>query len=165
MDTTIIDRLDAVPPRRHDHRVRVVSSDYARLRRLDHLVVGVEAATVLVESVCADARTPVPRLRFHARRSPFTGMTEAPRDRVLAAARRAGAGVRDPGRLPEWGAIRLGRRTTLMTLAHELGHHLVHHLDPLGTAAHGNRWVLRFDQAAAVIDGAIGDAGEGPAPA
>lgn len=39
-----------------------------------------------------------------------------------------------------------------MTLAHELGHHLVNWLDHESTAAHGNVWVGRFDQAAAVID-------------
>lgn len=50
------------------------------------------------------------------------------------------------------GAIRLGRATTLMTVAHELGHHLVFHLDPLATPPHGNQWVARFDEAAAVID-------------
>ena len=58
-------------------------------------------------------------------------------------------------RLRENGAIRLGRTTTLMTLAHELGHHLVNWLDPESTASHGNVWVHRFDQAAEVIDGLV----------
>jgi hypothetical protein len=55
------------------------------------------------------------------------------------------------GALPPDGAIRLGRTTTLMTLAHELGHHAVFHLDEPTTPAHGRRWVLRFDQAAAMV--------------
>ena len=59
------------------------------------------------------------------------------------------------GALPPTGAIRLGRSTTLMTVAHELGHHLVFHLDPARTPSHGNRWVERFDDAAAVISGLI----------
>jgi hypothetical protein len=58
-------------------------------------------------------------------------------------------------RLRENGAIRLGRTTTLMTLAHELGHHLVNWLDPESTASHGNVWVQRYDQAAEVIDGLL----------
>ena len=146
-------RLDAVPPRRHDHRVRSVSSDYDLLRRLDHVLVGVEAAERLVSDVCSGTRTPLPTLRFHARRSPFTGMTEAPRWFVEELFTRRGVvPVPDLSRLPEHGAIRLGRETTLMTLAHELGHHLVHHHDPVGTADHGNRWVARFDQAGRIID-------------
>ena len=58
-------------------------------------------------------------------------------------------------RVPEQGAIRLGRRTTLMTVSHELGHHLVHYHDPVGTPDHGNRWVRRFDQAAAIVGDAV----------
>ena len=58
-------------------------------------------------------------------------------------------------RLRENGAIRLGRETTLMTLSHELGHHLVNWLDPESTANHGNVWIRRFDQAAEVIDGMV----------
>jgi hypothetical protein len=42
-----------------------------------------------------------------------------------------------------------------MTLAHELGHHLVNWLDPESTASHGNVWVHRFDQAGEVIDGLV----------
>jgi hypothetical protein len=156
MSQIIVTRLDAAPPRRHDHRVRSASADYDLLRRLDHLIVDDRGARRLVELVCAEVGTPTPVLRFHARRSPFTGLTEAPRWLAIEAARRGG---REPGEeygaIPEHGAIRLGRRTTLMTVAHELGHHLVHHLDRPGTPAHGHRWVERFDQAAAVIDGTI----------
>lgn len=119
------------------------------------LVVSEPGASAIVAAVCGSYDVPAPRLRFHARRSPFTGATELPR-RVWVArgdpdliAKFEAAG---PTRLSENGAIRLGRTTTLMTLAHELGHHLVNFLDPESTASHGNRWVLRFDQAAEVID-------------
>jgi hypothetical protein len=156
-----IARLDAVPPRRHDHRVRSVSEDYGRLRRLDHVLVGADAAERLVLAVCTTTGTPSPTLRFHGRRSPFTGMTEAPRWVVEAMARRRGVSpMPDLGHIPEHGAIRLGRETTLMTVAHELGHHLVHHHDPIGTADHGNRWVRRFDEAARSIDHLMGTAGD-----
>jgi hypothetical protein len=56
------------------------------------------------------------------------------------------------GPLSVFGAIRLGRTTTLMTLAHELGHHLVFSLDPVSTPAHGKRWVARFDESADAIE-------------
>lgn len=166
MDGHSIARLDAVPPRRHDHRVRRVSRDYALLRRLDHLLVDSDGATRLVEIVCDETETPMPRLRFHARRSPFTGMTEAPRWVVRAMQRQRGANpIPDLSRVPEQGAIRLGRSTTLMTVAHELGHHLVHYHEPVGTPDHGNRWVHRFDQAAGIVHdvvdsdpGAVGQA-------
>lgn len=134
-----------------------MSVDYPLLRRLDHLEVGDDVTRDVVAAVCSATDTPEPRLRFHARRSPFTGMTEAPRHVVaqLVAAANPSASV-DLTRVPEHGAIRLGRRSTLMTIAHELGHHLVHHHDPIGTPDHGNRWVLRFDQSAAVIAALVG---------
>jgi hypothetical protein len=52
---------------------------------------------------------------------------------------------------PEHGQIRLGAVTRLRTLAHELGHHLVHHLHPVRTPAHGKVWVFRFDDAMGAI--------------
>lgn len=58
-------------------------------------------------------------------------------------------GMRTP--FAQFGAIRLGRTTTLMTLAHELAHHLVFALDPPATPAHGKRWVQRFDESAQAI--------------
>jgi hypothetical protein len=45
--------------------------------------------------------------------------------------------------------IRLGKRPALGTIAHELGHHLVNQLEPLGVPAHGRVWVAWFDVAAA----------------
>ena len=47
--------------------------------------------------------------------------------------------------------IRLGKRPALGTIAHELGHHLVNHLEPPSAPAHGRAWVAWFDAAAAGI--------------
>lgn len=93
-------------------------------------------------------------MRFHARRSPYTGATEQPRWLLVEL-----HGIEDVRRieerrgssLPLKGAIRLGRVTTLMTVAHELGHHLVFCLDRPRTPGHGKRWVQRFDEAARAI--------------
>jgi len=52
--------------------------------------------------------------------------------------------------------IRLGDPTSLGTIAHELGHHLVHVLDPARTPDHGKRWVQRFDQAANAMVALVG---------
>lgn len=145
-------RIDATPVRRHEHRVRSVSSDYQRLRRLDHLVVDEVDAASVVAFVCRWTGVPEPVLKFHARRSPFTGATEQPRSRVVAESHALGVAVPPHvTALAPDGAMRLGRSVTLMTLSHELGHHIVHHVDPFDTPAHGNVWVRRFDQAAAVV--------------
>lgn len=142
----------ATPPRRHDHRVRAMSADFDRLRRLDHLLVDEGGARVVVEAVCGQAGVPTPKLKFHVRRSPFTGATEAPRSLMLELAK-ANGGIPAHGyaKVPVHGALRLGRTASLMTIAHEIGHHLVFHLDPPSTPNHGNLWVSRFDEAAAVI--------------
>jgi len=157
MDVKIAPTLiDATPPRRHEGRVMQFSDDFPRLRRLDHLMVGEDDARAAVVCVCASMGVPVPTLKFHARRSPFTGACEAPRGSGTDGLSVAGSDPSIRGsRRSEHGAIRLGRSVTLMTLAHELGHHLVHHLDKAGTPAHGKVWVHRFDQAAAVIDGLV----------
>jgi hypothetical protein len=149
--------VDVTPPRRHDGRVVRVSSDYARLRKLDHLLVGEDDARVAVVVVCETVGVPIPRLKFHARRSPFTGACEAPRGRVSDGLTVVGDVTAPTGSSrSEHGAIRLGRSVTLMTLAHELGHHIVNHLDHPRTPSHGKVWVGRFDEAAAVIDGMVG---------
>jgi hypothetical protein len=165
-DTIVLTSIDTTPPRRHDGRVMRVSEDYARLRRLDHLLADDHGAALLVEHVCASLSVPMPRLRFHARRSPFTGACEAPRSRVeevrRAAVHRGGrredelaiAGSdhrRTSVESSEHGALRLGRSVTLMTLSHELAHHVVNHRDAIRTPAHGKVWVRRFDQVAAII--------------
>jgi hypothetical protein len=121
---------------------------------LDAICAGEFAVAAIVDFACKDFGVPEPRLKFHANRSPYTGACERPREvwvtllgeSVVARREREGWGV-----LPPTGAIRLGRTTTLMTLAHELGHHAVFHLDDPKTPAHGRRWVLRFDQAASMV--------------
>ena len=131
-----------------------MSSDPGRLRRLDVLVVDEHDAAIAVAIVCDAHGVAEPRLRFHARRSMFTGATERPRHSwvgLLGEDEVAKRELNGWGALPPHGAIRLGRSTTLMTVAHELGHHLVFHLDPADTPSHGNRWVERFDGAASVI--------------
>jgi len=131
------------------------SVDFERLQRLDQLVVTEGDAHTAVVAVCTEFDVAVPDLRFHARRSPFTGATELPRAVWITRGDpdlMAKLEMKGRRRLRETGAIRLGRTTTLMTLAHELGHHLVNWLDPESTASHGNVWVSRFDQAAEVID-------------
>jgi hypothetical protein len=142
------------PRRRHQARVQRFSVDLELLELLDGLAVSDAEAHHVVDAVCSALGVESPRLRFHARRSPYTGATEQPRwwlidfygeDRIRKVEERS----RKP--LPRSGAIRLGRRTTLMTVAHELGHHLVFALDPTATPAHGKRWVRRFDQAAEII--------------
>ncbi|MGI9666647.1 MAG: hypothetical protein ACR2N2_06030 [Acidimicrobiia bacterium] len=146
--------IESSPPRRHDHRVSKVTHDLTRLQALDRMVVDEHDATLAVRVVCATFQVPEPRLKFHGGRSMFTGATERPRhywvetlgeDEVVRRERNGW------GALPVDGAIRLGRETTLMTVAHELGHHLVFHLDPTATPPHGNRWVTRFDDSASVI--------------
>ncbi len=155
-----IHRIDPGPPRRHRARVQRFSSNPDLIDRLDSLSAAEPEATELVASVCASFEVPVPKLKFHARRSPYTGMAEPPRDVLVSL-----HGVENIDRLERsmqsglapHGAIRLGRSTTLMTLAHELGHHLVFALDPLHTPPHGKQWVQRFDQASASIASLIED--------
>lgn len=151
-------RIDSSPRRRHDARVQRQSANFSRLQRLDQLVVTEHDVHTAVVAVCAELDVPVPDLRFHARRSPFTGATELPRSMWIARGEHdfvTRYEMRGRRRLRENGAIRLGRTTTLMTLAHELGHHLVNWLDPESTASHGYVWINRFDQAAEVIDGLV----------
>lgn len=142
------------PRRRHDTRVNRFSLEAVLLTELDGLAVDDHQARYVVEAVCGDFSVEVPRMRFHARRSPYTGATEQPRWLLVEL-----HGIEDVRRieerrgssLPLKGAIRLGRVTTLMTVAHELGHHLVFCLDRPRTPGHGKRWVQRFDEAARAI--------------
>ncbi len=146
--------IDASPPRRHDGRVARQSVDSMRLHRLDRLVVDEGDAAAVVSHVCASLSVPEPEIRFHARRSRFTGATERPRHIWVALLGEAELARREEngwGVVLDTGVIRLGRTASLMTIAHELGHHLVFWMDPAKTAAHGNVWVRRFDEAAAAI--------------
>ncbi|GMR02737.1 MAG: hypothetical protein BMS9Abin20_1084 [Acidimicrobiia bacterium] len=142
------------PVRRHDARVRQFSRDHLLLERLDTLVVDDDQARAIVVSSCVLLGVNAPRLKFHGRRSMYTGATERPRSAWVdllgedEVERRELLGW---GAMPRSGAIRLGRRTTLMTIAHELGHYIVFCVDPSGTPAHGKQWVARFDDAAAAV--------------
>jgi hypothetical protein len=149
-----IEPIASGPKRRHEARVQRFSSDPELLVMLDGLSVSDTDAPDVVLSVCSSFGVEAPRLKFHARRSPYTGATEQPRwllteihgeSQVL----RIETSMASP--FAAFGAIRLGRTTTLMTLAHELGHHLVFSLDPPSTPPHGKRWVHRFDQSAHAI--------------
>lgn len=62
----------------------------------------------------------------------------------------------DPDRYPPEGHLQLSATPTLGVIAHELGHLVVFHSDPVGTAAHGLRWVARFDEAAVAVAEAAG---------
>ena len=146
--------IPAGPRRRHEARVRRFSTNPDLLLRLDSLAVDEHGSRVIVQSVCRDFEIVEPQLAFHARRSPYTGQTEAPRSYLVdryGAAEVARAEERRPKPLEPTGIIRLGRTTTLMTLAHELGHHLAFALDPTKTPAHGAVWISRFDQVAESI--------------
>jgi hypothetical protein len=113
--------IDASPPRRHDGRVARQSVDPMRLHRLDRLVVDEGDAAAVVSHVCTSFSVPEPKLRFHARRSRFTGATERPRHVWVALlgepelARREANGW---GVVMDSGVVRLGRTASLMTIGH-----------------------------------------------
>jgi hypothetical protein len=148
------------PRRRHHSRVQRFSSNPALLDRLDALIISDTAARTLIEASCQGLDVPQPDLKFHARRSEFTGATERPRfvwvnelgEREVR--RRESNGW---GALPVRGVVRLGRSTTLMTVAHELGHHVVYFRDPPKTPAHGKVWIARFDEAALTVNSFVTD--------
>jgi hypothetical protein len=142
------------PARRHWARVLKFSASSELLLKLDEIAVDDANAAEIVSDLCREKGVPEPMLKFHARRSPYTGACERPRSgwvQILGEAEVAHREMNGWGALPPDGAIRLGRSTTLMTLAHELGHHLVFHLEPASTPAHGRVWVGRFDEAATWI--------------
>ena len=139
-------------PERVTHQQRII--DYSQ--HYDAMVTwrahGIEAADSqhIIERVCARFSVPPPATLFHPRRSPHTGVTWAPRwHRTLAMGEKATAEEEQKQGRPwqEHGEIRVGSLTAVSTLAHELGHHLVYHREPFGTAPHGKAWVSWFDQA------------------
>jgi len=148
---------DRIP--RHEHRVRDFSRNYAlTVGPGDGYGVEADIAERLVRLVTTRFDVPAPDLAFNARRRPDTGACWPPRWRVVASngEGRVDAWERHHGRAyPVDGRIRLGRVTTLRTLGHELGHHLVHCLDPVRTPAHGKVWVGRFDDAMEIIAAAV----------
>lgn len=158
-------RIEPGPRRRHEARVQQFSRDPSLLIDLDGLSATDVEVPDLVLAVCSSFGVEAPTLKFHARRSPYTGVTEQPRwllqklhgDQRVEELERSGRST-----LPVFGAIRLGRTTTLMTLAHELGHHLVFSLEPARTPAHGRVWVGRFDDSAHALNGLIWGLGTSP---
>jgi hypothetical protein len=138
--------------------VQKFSQDPALLERLDSLVVSDIEARILVEVSCLHLDVPEPLLKFHARRSMFTGATERPRSVWVEQLGESEVQRRESngwGSLPAAGAIRLGRSTTMMTIAHELGHHLVFFRQPWDTPAHGRVWVGHFDEAAGTLEALV----------
>lgn len=153
-DSIKIVKVRRGPVRRHDTRVQRFSRDYSLLLRLDGLAIDDKTAASLVEEVCWDTGVEAPKLKFHARRSQYTGATEQPRSLWVSSFGEADVRERERTtgrRIPPFGAIRLGRQSTLMTIAHELGHHFVFALEVPNTPAHGKIWIGRFDDAAAAI--------------
>lgn len=145
---------------RHEHRVRTFSRDYELIAGIGYrYLVEQDSAVLLARAVVERFSVPMPEFAFNTRRRPDTGQCWPPRRRVelVQGDDVVEAWERRRGRLyPEHGQIRLGSRTRLRTLAHELGHHLVHYLAPVGTPSHGKVWVASFDDAMAVIAAELG---------
>lgn len=138
---------------RHEHRVEKFSRDHRLLTHLRDVGVNRGTASRVVDHICSTFSIPAPELTFHRGRSAHTGYCVAPKH---AASARHGAdavgrweAAHEPW--PRNGMVRLGDPTSLATIAHEIGHHLVHLLERTTTPAHGKVWVGRFDDAAAAI--------------
>jgi hypothetical protein len=140
---------------RHEHRVRAFSRDYGLITGFgDRYTVEATDAEALVRAVTDRFGVPIPDLAFNGRRRHDTGQCWAPRwhaARTNGEERIAAWEAHHDRPYPEDGRIRLGTTTTLRTLGHELGHHLVHFLDPVHTPGHGKVWVGRFDDALGII--------------
>lgn len=158
MQPRLIEATDRIP--RHEHRVRTFSRNYALLTGVgDRYAVESNEARELVSIVAERFGVAEPELAFNRRRRPDTGQCWAPRrvaveqngeSRILAWERHHRRAY------PVDGQIRLGTTTSVRTLAHELGHHLVHLLEPMRTPAHGKVWVGRFDDAMELIAERLG---------
>lgn len=147
------------PRRRHWARVLQFSKNPERILDLDSWAADAESIELLTTDLSAQFGVPTPQLKFHARRSPYTGACERPRHSWVDLVGEEELRFREQngwGKVPESGAIRFGRLATLMTLTHEVGHHLVFHLDAPSSPAHGRVWVGRFDDAALAITRQIG---------
>lgn len=158
MRRTTIEPTNRIP--RHENRVRTFSRNYERIVGVgDRYAVEAAEARYLIGHASATFGITEPDLAFNSRRRSDTGQCWAPRvlavraygeDRVAAWERHH----RRP--YPESGQIRLGTMTTVRTLSHEFGHHLVHVLEPPRTPAHGKVWVARFDDAIECIVNHLG---------
>jgi len=151
--------LEAVDPSnripRHEHRVRTFSRNYTLITTVgDRYTVGSADVERIVTSIAGRFDVPAPDLAFNGRRRPDTGQCWPPRWHAIhtnGEERVAAWEAHYRRSYPEDGQIRLGAKTMLRTLAHELGHHLVHNLEPVRTPAHGKVWVGRFDDAMEAI--------------
>ena len=160
MHPRLIEATNRIP--RHEHRVRTFSRDYALLTGVgDRYAIESDEARELTSIVAERFGVVEPELAFNRRRRPDTGQCWAPRrlaieqhgePQILAWERHY------QREYPVNGQIRLGASTSLRTLAHELGHHLVHLLEPTRTPAHGKVWVGRFDDAMESIAERLGAA-------
>jgi hypothetical protein len=154
-----ITSFDPGPRRRHWARVLQFSRNPERILDLDSWAGDTGSISLLTSDLCSQFEVPVPQLKFHARRSAYTGACERPRGSwidLLGVEELENRERNGWGHVPETGAIRFGRTATLMTVAHEVGHHLVFHRDAPSTPAHGRVWVSRFDDAALAITRRIG---------
>ena len=140
---------------RHEHRVRTFSRNYSLITGLgDHYTVESGETQELVRVVSKRFGVVEPDLALNRRRRSDTGQCWAPRWLAVEqhGESRIDAWERHYRRAyPQNGQIRLGTTTSIRTLAHELGHHLVHLLEPAHTPAHGKVWVARFDDAMELI--------------
>ncbi len=154
IQTLNISSFEPGPRRRHWARVLQFSKGPERIQMLDSWAADADTVSMLTSELCRLFAVPEPNLKFHARRSPYTGACERPRHSWLALIGEDELIHREAngwGHVPDNGAIRFGRISTLMTVAHEIAHHLVFHLDAPSTAPHGRIWVARFDAAALAI--------------
>lgn len=141
---------------RHEHRVRRYSVDYALLTDLRTVATDQAGARSAIAHACRLHEVPVPGVTFHGRRGPHTGYCLAPawHVRITVGESAVRRWEQRKGRAwPEEGMIRLGTKTALGTIAHELGHHLVNQRERPGVAPHGKLWVGWFDTASmALVD-------------
>ena len=145
---------------RHEHRVRTFSRNYTLITEVgDRYTVESEQARELVNIVTERFGVVEPDLAFNRRRRPDTGQCWAPRWRAVEQHGEAPIHAWEQHyrrAYPVNGQIRLGATTSIRTLAHELGHHLVHVLESARTPAHGKVWVARFDDALELIAERLG---------
>ena len=157
MHLQTIESTNRIP--RHEHRVRTFSRNYGLIADVgDRYAVEADEATVLVSLVVERLGVVAPDLKFNRRRRLDTGQCWAPRTHAIEAngeERILAWEQHYRRRYPVNGEIRIGATTTMRTLAHELGHHLVHLLEPVRTPAHGKVWVGRFDDAMELMTGMV----------
>ena len=145
---------------RYQHMVLRFSRDAHSISELRNVGVGRPAAQTLIRQACAEFAVTEPLVTFHARRGPHTGYCMAPRQVMVSKIGEDPIASWESQKAkpwPETGMIRLGDPTSLETVTHELGHHLVNWLERPSTPPHGKVWVGRFDDAVAVMRTFVSD--------